>query len=369
MRIAALIVVIVLSVTLVVDLGLRFFGNRVTGKMAVIPQVTVATSSPLPASFLGALTDRGPYEPLNILIIGSDTRAGQGSGFGFEGKISGARSDTTMLVHLNAARTDVTVVSWPRDLYVTLPECVNENGKIYSSWSSKFNAAFSEGGANCTISTILALSGIEVHHVIIVDFKGFQAIVDQIGGLPVCLPEAVNDDKAHVVLPAGQQTLTGKDALGLARARKSLADGSDLRRIDRQQALAVHALEFMRSSGFFSDPKKMYSIAQTVAASLSVDAGLSNLYGLAALAWQSRHITPGHVHFVTVPYHADKEGPNAFLEDPLTQEIFQAVLTDQIPASAKVKLADPVSMSGAPTASSDPKTKPTSTPVCANPLW
>lgn len=351
-------------------LAWQYFGNRVAGQMTVLPNVTVATSNPLPGSFLAALRDNGPHEPLNVLILGSDTREGQGAGFG---DVAGARSDTAMLVHINAARTDATVISWPRDLYVTLPSCVSSTGKTYGEWSTKFNAAFSEGGPNCTITTITALSGIPVHHVVVVDFNGFKSIVDALGGLPVCLPEAVNDEKAHVTLPAGQQTLTGVQALGLARARKSLADGSDLRRIDRQQALVARAFKYMKDSGIFTDPRKMFDIAQLGAASLSVDSGLSDFNALAGLAWQMRNITPGHIHFVMVPYHADSEGGNAFLDDPITQDIFGSILADQIPASAKTKLTDPVSVpdpkSTTPTASASPTAKPAATPVCTDPLW
>lgn len=373
--IAVLATLLLLSVGGVVAFNVVL--GQVTSHIKVLPKANVATSNPLPNSFLSILNDSTPKEPLNVLLLGSDTRAGQGNGFG---KVAGARSDTTMLVHINAARTDATVISFPRDLWVTVPECTDEQGVHHGSYTAKFNAAFAFGGANCTIALISHLSGIPVHHVVIVDFKGFQAIIDALGGLPVCLPEAVDDKEAHIQLPAGQQTLTGKQALGLARARHSLADGSDLQRINRQQSLVAHAFKYIKDKGVLTDPKTLYDLAPIAASALTVDPGLSGTYALAGLAWQMKNINPGHIHFFMVPYHGAGEAPDRTLTDVVAQQVFKDVLADLVPAAAQAKLSDPVATppktagtgakpSSSPSASATGSTSSTVSEMCADPLW
>lgn len=121
---------------------------------------------------------------MNLLLMGSDSRAGQGKGFGTAG---GARSDTTLLVHLYEGRRKALVVSIPRDTEVTIPPCKNSDGQQFGTWTTKFNAAFAIGGPICTIKTIKAETGITINHFIVVDFKGFKNVVNALGGVDVCL--------------------------------------------------------------------------------------------------------------------------------------------------------------------------------------
>src|SRR5699024_4864902 len=107
----------------------------------------------------------------------------------------------------------------------------------------KFNGAFEAGGqtgdlayaAACTIRTIESLTDVRMDGFIAVDFAGFVNVVDALDGIPFCVPEPINDRQAHVELEAGEQVLDGEEALGFARVRKTLGDGSDTERINRQQ--------------------------------------------------------------------------------------------------------------------------------------
>ena len=116
--------------------------------------------------------------------MGSDTRAGQGTGFGSAG---GARSDTAILVHLYEGRKKAVAVSIPRDSEVTIPPCTGPKGQQYGRWTTKFNAAFAIGGPVCTIKTIQSETGLTVDKFVIVDFKAFKQVVDVLGGVRPCL--------------------------------------------------------------------------------------------------------------------------------------------------------------------------------------
>jgi len=120
--------------------------------------------------------------PLNILLMGTDTRTGQGGGFGDETELGGeGRSDTTMLVHLSGDRKSAIVVSIPRDSVVAIPACTKTDGTTTSETTGLFNSAFSTAGPACTIKTVETLTGITINHAVIVDFVGFSSIVDALG--------------------------------------------------------------------------------------------------------------------------------------------------------------------------------------------
>lgn len=313
-------------------LSTDYMAHRIENKIVHIPNLSIVSTQPsLPKSFLSVFSEKGPYPAMNILILGSDTRTGQGSGFG---NFAGARSDTVMLFHVNASRTTATEISFPRDLWVPLPDCASNQGGA----NNKLNSAFAYGGVACTTTLISQLTGLNIDHVIIVDFKGFEGVVNAIGGLNVCLAQPVNDVKAEVNLPAGQQLINGKQALGLARARYSLADGSDLQRIKRQQALVKLAIKQIKVSGIFANPKRLYDLISAGASSLSVDPTLTTLPELAGLAWQMKDIPIGQIQTLTVPYMKDAEG-NFVLDPTLATTIFEDLKSDTpIPGSPKVVL-------------------------------
>lgn len=343
MRIIKTIVVRVMNLTLVIGvLGLVGLSlsmqagdavKNIEKKITHIQNLDIVSSQPgLPKSLLGVFAQTGPYPPLNILILGSDTRVGQGSGFG---DVAGARSDTIMLFHVNAARTQALEISFPRDLWVPLPGCASTGGS-----NNKINSAFAFGGASCTTKLISNLTGLNVDHVVIVDFKGFEGVVNAIGGLNVCLAHPINDTKSQAFLPAGQQKLNGKQALALARTRYSLADGSDLERVKRQQALVKLAIKQVDSSAIFTNPKRLYDIISASASSLSVDPTLTKLPALAGLAWQMKNIPIGKIQTITVPYYRDSFG-HYLINSSLTTPLFQSLMNDSwmIPSSPSKPVA------------------------------
>ncbi|WP_229924685.1 LCP family protein [Streptomyces sulfonofaciens] len=236
----------------------------------------------------------------NILLIGSDSRAGAvNRRYGHDNGTQ--RSDTTILLHLAADRRRATAVSVPRDLMVQVPACRRRDGTGTRPVRAMFNHAFETGGSACTVRTVEKLTGIRVDHYMIIDFRGFRRMVDALGGVRVCLRQPVRDADAHLALPAGRQTLDGEQALGYVRARKSLGNGSDTDRIDRQQRFLGALVAKVRSNGVLLNPGRLYPVLDAATSSLTTDPGLASLRGLYDLVRGVRNIPTGHIQFLTLP--------------------------------------------------------------------
>lgn len=284
--------------------------------------VTDAVGTDRPTKSAQAVDEK---EPLNILVMGSDTREGQGRGFGSD--VTGARSDTTLLLHLPASRERALVVSIPRDTIVDIPECKTETGTS-APQTTRFNEAFSTGGPGCTIKTVESLTDVFIDHFVIVDFLGFQDVVSALGGVDVCLPEAVFDQKSGLDLPAGISTVEGEQALAFVRARY-IGDGSDISRIDRQQAFLSSVIEKARSSGTLLNPLKLVPFLDAATKSLTTDPELASLNELRKLAQEVRSIPPKDVTFMTTPWIPNPEDPNTVVwQTDKTDELWEAIRTD-----------------------------------------
>ena len=193
------------------------------------------------------VTQQGPEfrrgQPLNILVMGTDSREVLGTGeYGDPEEFEGARSDTTILIHVAADRKSATAVSIPRDTIVDIPSCPRYVGGPSEPVEDRFNEAFNIAGPFCTVQTVEKLAGVDIDHFVIVDFNGFKGVVDALDGVEVCLKEPVDDPLSGLKLPAGTSVVKGDDALAFVRARYTLGDGSDLGRIERQQAFLGSAL-------------------------------------------------------------------------------------------------------------------------------
>ncbi|MEW1660261.1 LCP family protein [Streptomyces sp. NPDC093707] len=250
----------------------------------------------------------GPKNALNILLIGSDNRAGENGEYGTD--TGTQRSDTTILLHLAADRKRATAVSVPRDLMVQVPHCRRADGTEAAPQVAQFNGAFAVGGAACSIRTMEKLTRIRIDHHVIIDFTGFKHMVDAVHGVRMCLAAPIRDEEAHVSLPAGRQTLDGEAALGYVRARKSLGNGSDTQRMARQQQFLGALVKKVQSNGVLLNPTRLYPVMDAATSSLTTDAGLASLRGLYELVRSMRSIPSSHVQFLTVPRTAYRDDPN-----------------------------------------------------------
>jgi LCP family protein required for cell wall assembly len=273
----------------------------------------------------------------NILVLGSDTRNGQGAGFG-TGLVTD-QSDTTMIVHIPADRKWAEVMSIPRDSWVDIPACKMGNGQMSAPHQFKINEAFAIGnlygnhtalGVACTVKTIEQDTGIYIDHFIVVNFTGFKNMVAALGGVPECNPTPIDDPLSGLHLTAGHHLLTPKQALGYVRARYTLGDGSDLERITRQQAFMSSLIN--RVQGKLLDPLAIYRFLDAATQSLTIDSQLGGITGLYNLGESLRGIPKEDIAFFTLPNVDRGDGANVLWAQPADDAIFRS-FRDDVPAS------------------------------------
>src|SRR5258707_10178301 len=242
----------------------------------------------------------------NILVLGSDTRNGQGSGFG-TGLVTD-QSDTTMIIHIPVDRKWAEVMSIPRDCWVNIPACKMGNGQLSAPHQFKINEAFAIGnlygnntalGVACTVKTIEQDTGIYIDHFVVVNFTGFENMVAALGGVQECNTQPISDPLSGLKLAAGQHMLTPSQALAYVRARYTLGDGSDLERISRQQAFMSSLIHRVKSK--LLNPIAIYQFLDAATKSLTVDTKLGGVTGLYDLASSLRNLPSNKVAFFTLP--------------------------------------------------------------------
>lgn len=256
-------------------------------------------------------------QAVNILILGTDSRAGANNVDGSEGseEVAVARSDTAMILHLPADRSRIELVSIPRDLLVDIPACKTADGGTTEPMSyTTFNTAFANGagasadddavaaGVACTLATVEELTGLYIDEYLVVDFNGLITTVDALGGVNLYVDEDINDTEyTKLVLESGCQHLDGATALQYARVRHGVGDGSDLQRIPRQQNLVSAMLRTAKSKNYFTNADALYSFARAALGSLTASPGISSLTTLAGLAMSAGNIDMDQMTFITMP--------------------------------------------------------------------
>jgi LCP family protein required for cell wall assembly len=236
------------------------------------------------------------------------------------------RSDTLVLVHLAADRKSAEVVNIPRDSMVPIPECRASDGTKTPAHLGMINSAYSEGGLACARRTIETLTEVTVDYAMAIDFSGFKDMIDALGGVEITIPRAVVDPKAKLRLPAGRQVLNGEQALGYARARYTLGDGSDVMRIKRQQVLMRAIIK--KAADLPADPVRLPAFLKAVHASVKTEPGL-NLEEMVALARSVAGMKPSDTRFVTVPWMPYPADPNRLAwKQPEASQLFKRIASD-----------------------------------------
>ncbi|HSY00208.1 MAG TPA: LCP family protein, partial [Streptomyces sp.] len=273
----------------------------------------------------------------DILVLGSDTRSGSNKKLGGGTDDGSARSDTAMVVHVYEGHKRASVVSIPRDTLVERPECTDPDGKTHPAASyAMFNSAYSTGGAACAVKTVESMTGIRMDHYIEVDFAGFEKLINVLGGVDITTTKDIKDPDSHLNLKAGEHTLTGKQALGLVRTRHGVGDGSDLGRIQLQQAFIKALIEQVKDVGVLSDPKKAYDLAVSATDAVTTDSDLDSVKDLASFASGLKGIGSKNMTMVTMPVQYDPADPNRVLVDEAkSKQVWAALKADRtIPRSA-----------------------------------
>lgn len=278
----------------------------------------------------------GVDRPLNVMVMGSDTREGIGTTeYGKDTVEGGAHSDTNLLVHLSADRSRALIVSIPRDSMTKAPkDCNDPKSTVANGEVRQWNYNFNKGGPACTIRTLEGLTGVFVDHFIVVDFRGFQEMVDALGGVEVCTNVDIADSDAQFTLAAGRHRLTGKEALGYVRVRKTVNDGSDLNRIRRQQAFLSSVVQEATDTKLLLRPDKLFAFLDAATKSMTADADLGATT-LAGIANSLRHIGVDKIEFVTVPTEVYPKDPNRVQWKDNASVIWEVIKADRpLPGSS-----------------------------------
>lgn len=252
-------------------------------------------------------------EALNVVVLGSDSRnstrdcklggscdasASSQTSSGTSAT-DGANADVQMVVHISADRSNATVLSIPRDTMMTVPAC-SGNGLSQSPHFDRINSTLSFGPA-CTITAIHELTGLAIHHFVMVDFSGVVSLSDAIGGVEVCTSDDVYDPYSHLKLTKGQHTLQGLSALQFLRTRHGFGDGSDIGRTVAQHIFLSSMQRKLESAGTLLNPNTMYHLAATATRVLTVDTGLASVTSLAQLGVTLSRIPSNRTTFITMP--------------------------------------------------------------------
>ncbi|MCX4747875.1 LCP family protein [Kitasatospora sp. NBC_01287] len=342
---------------------------RLTGNIKSFDRAGIATERP-PA----ATADANGNKPVNVLLIGSDSRGGGNSDLGGGGD-DGARSDTTILLHVYADHKHAVGVSIPRDSLVEIPSCLVGGKWTKPQPNTMFNAAFSMGNTDtgnpaCTQNTVEHLTGLRVDHTLVVDFSGFSAMTGAVGGVQVCLPNAVYQGdldpnlghKGSQIFAKGLQNVSGQQALDYVRVRHGIGDGSDIGRMQRQQAFLSALIKKVKGQGM--DPTTLLPLADAATKSVTVDPDLATPEKLLSFGLSMKNIDLHDVKFITVPWRF--EGARVAWVKPDSDRLWAAVKADRTldGQDAGGQQADAPASGGASSAA--PASPPAPSPAAVN---
>ena len=297
---------------------------------------------------VGDLSGRTVYGALNILVLGSQQRAGQKGYFGVAQGDSPltSNSDNLLLIHLDPTHTHATILSIPRDLFVYEPACKDRSrfigigtfpAQTYPP-GNLIDGALNIGGPTCAVATTTDLTGIKLDHFVEFDFNSFRTMVDAIGGVQVCVPKGgYHDRKSHINLRAGRWTLTYTQALDYVRTRDSLGGpdaGGDLPRIEIQQSFISSIVQKVNKQGLFNNSLQLLSLANTATKALTVDQGLGSVNELLSLAKSLVHLKSSNVSLLTLPttidtYDYPKYDQHLMAVQPQDDVLYQLIRTGQ----------------------------------------
>lgn len=240
---------------------------------------------------------------VNILLVGSDDRTGQGEEFG-EGDpdAEGVLNDVNMILHLAADHSHATVVSIPRDTLVDTPQCTSDEGELVDEqYGVMFNSILGTGGMNCVVAAAEEMSGLDIQFAAMVKFLGVIEMSNAVGGVEVCVEQPIDDPYLGLQLDPGYHDLQGGDALKFLRTRHGVGDGSDLTRISNQQLFLAALMRSLKSDDTLSNPTKLYGIARAVTQNMVLSANLNSIDTIVSLAVALQDVPLERIAFVRLP--------------------------------------------------------------------
>ncbi|MEV0124205.1 LCP family protein [Streptomyces sp. NPDC050703] len=281
--------------------------------------------------------------PLNILLIGSDARDSKENQ-----KLGGAKdtfgspplADVQMLLHLSADRTNMSVVSMPRDTLLQIPKCTDpDGGKVYEQTGPRTmtNESLGRGGPGCTVATWEKLTNIHIDHFMMVDFAGVVSMADAIGGVPVCVDKNIHsrDSQGHgsgLKLRKGTTEIQGEQALQWLRTRYGFEDGSDIGRAKAQHMYMNALVRKLRENTSLTSPNQLRRLAEEATSALKVDDGLGSIKKLYDLGNELKKVSPERTTMTTMPY--EYVGARVIPKPGDAEQLFRLV-RDDVPLDGK----------------------------------
>jgi LCP family protein required for cell wall assembly len=266
----------------------------------------------------------GPIDgPVNILLVGSDSGGGNAA-YGERGE---NLNDVTMLLHISPVAHTAIAVSIPRDLYVPISGCDNNPG------TRKINEALTNGGLACAVSTVEALTGVNIGYAAQIEFDGVIAMSNAVGGVKVCVATPIHDLQIHLDMDAGEHNISGFTALQFLRSRHGVGDGSDTGRIGNQQLFLSALMRKIKAEGTLTNPITVYSLAKAAAENMTLSTSLNSLDTMASMALAVKDIPLKNIAFVSYPSGSGSLGGVGGLLPNYTSA---KVLMDAINADAQI---------------------------------
>ncbi|WP_078954264.1 LCP family protein [Streptomyces globisporus] len=301
--------------------------------------------------------------PLNILLIGSDSRNDEKNialGGGRDDKNRKPLADVQMLLHISADRKNASIISIPRDTVVHIPDCKGEDGTPYAATDSRpINESLQRGGPGCTLTTWENLTGVYIDHWMMVDFAGVVAMADEVGGVPVCVKTGVWDRStaaqhggSGLRLTEGSHDIKGEQALQWLRTRHAF--GSDQNRAKAQHMYMNGMMKRLQEQNAWSDTGRLMGLAETATTALQVSDEIRSVKKLFDLSMQFKNVKLDRLTTATVPTVEYPQRPKEWLQlVPSSADRMWAMLRDDVALDKNGDLAD---AKPKPSTSAKPKT-------------
>jgi LCP family protein required for cell wall assembly len=318
------VMIVVLAGTFAVGAGSYFFITSQLSASGIEVYSTDGNSFDLP-------TPEDIDGPINVLLVGSDTREGQGSTA--YGPVGSALADVIILLHISRDRQNAVAMSIPRDLMVAVPSCPNpEGGDPYPARDfAQINSTMTKAGPACTLLAVQRLTGVTIPYLAVIDFKGVIAMSEAIGGVDVCVATTIDDEYTDLYLEPGEHNLIGDEALAFLRTRHGVGDGSDLARISNQQVFLTSLVRKLKDEGALTNPFTMFRLGTAALSNMTLSKSLTDLGVIFGLAKQVNDVDLNKITFIKLPvYDLDGEYAGRVAPSPeRAAELFELMASDK----------------------------------------
>jgi len=318
------VMIVVLAGTFAVGAGSYFFITSQLSASGIEVYSTDGNSFDLP-------TPEDIDGPINVLLVGSDTREGQGSTA--YGPVGSALADAIILLHISRDRQNAVAMSIPRDLMVAVPSCPNpEGGDPYPARDfAQINSTMTKAGPACTLLAVQQLTGVTIPYLAVIDFKGVIAMSEAIGGVDVCVATTIDDEYTDLYLEPGEHNLIGDEALAFLRTRHGVGDGSDLARISNQQVFLTSLVRKLKDEGALTNPFTMFRLGTAALSNMTLSKSLTDLGVIFGLAKQVNDVDLNKITFIKLPvYDLDGEYAGRVAPSPeRAAELFELMASDK----------------------------------------